>query len=1290
MSTPARRGLRVTRRALWYALAALLVLMALAAATASQLLPLLERNPERVADWLGERAGHPVQFDGLKTEWTRRGPLLRLDGLRIGRGGDAVTVGAAEVQVAQYAGLLPGRSLTELRLRNLDLVLERDEAGRWQVRGLPGQERGRDPFAVLERLGELQVIDASLTMDAPGLEIQSTIPRIDVRLRVEGDQVRAAARAWMGDGDVPVRAAAQFDRGSGNGRLYAGVHDAGLDAWAPLLRLAGVSIEAGHGSAEAWAELRDARVESLAARADMEGVALEGVELDGSAGGGRSRLAFDRVDVELEWALSGGGWRVDVPRLEVAADDRNWRIESLAALVGDRYALVADRVEAAPLLSALALSDRLAPGVRGWLAGAGANAVLEQVEMAGERGGPMRARALVRSAAFDPVGDTPGVSGLRGELVGDGDGVVFAFDPLSQVRFDWPSGFGVVHEVMLGGEVSAWMQDGAWHAQTAALRLDGEGYGADLRGGLRFQDDGGRPRIDIAARLDEVHVPVAKGFWVRHRMSERAIEWLDTALVDGRVLNGQAVISGDLDDWPFNTASGGGAPAGLFHAEAELADATLRFQPGWPDAEQVQGRLRFIANGFDFHGRSELAGVPVEQLEAGIADFGNSELTVTARAGSDAGQVIAMLQQTPLAVEALDEIEADGALEGSFAMLLPLRGGGDGPRIQGRAQLDGVQAQAPQWGLSLQDVRGELDYDQHGFQAPSLGARHRGRPGMVALRAGSGHVVNPEHAFEGELGTGLGASGLLERAPQLDWLQPHVSGRSAWTVGITVPRAGAGKAGSAQLLLQSDLVGTALELPAPLHKPAQAALPARIRIPLPLGDGEVGVQLGQRMALRARAGAGPPAVRVAMGGGSAGAPTSGLVIEGRTPELAAMDWAGLVGAAARAEDGEAGAGAGGRLALRRMDLQVDRLVLASGDFGSVHVGAEPGDEGVRLDFQGESLAGQLTLPDDRDAGLGGHFERLHWRRQAAAPAASGDETDDQAQDDAGLDPALVPPIQLSVADLRLEQAQLGNATLATSPIPGGMRIEQLETQSPTHHLVVSGDWTGYGAAARTRMETRVASGDFGTLLEGLGYQGHVRGGDGRLELAAAWPGSPTGFRTELLDGRLELSLRDGQLVEVEPGAGRLLGLLSVAELPRRMSLDFRDFFERGFAFNRIEGAIRVASGQARSDGLVMDGPAATIHITGQADLRERTYDQTIEVLPKSGNVLTAVGAIAGGPVGAAVGAMANAMLRKPLSELGATTYRVTGPWQEPKVEVVRREPPQVADGDPPADPPTRP
>ena len=172
MTTPFRRRLRLARRGAWYAVAIVLVLMALAAGALSRLLPLAERHPDRVAAWLSERAGRPVAFDRLETEWTRRGPLLRFDGLRIGDGGDAVRIGAAEMLVSQYAGLLPGRSFTELRLRGLQLTLERGDDGRWSVHGLPGEQQpGTDPFAALEPLGELQVIGGRLTILAPALGI---------------------------------------------------------------------------------------------------------------------------------------------------------------------------------------------------------------------------------------------------------------------------------------------------------------------------------------------------------------------------------------------------------------------------------------------------------------------------------------------------------------------------------------------------------------------------------------------------------------------------------------------------------------------------------------------------------------------------------------------------------------------------------------------------------------------------------------------------------------------------------------------------------------------------------------------------------------------------------------------------------------------------------------------------------------------------------------------------------------------------------------------------------------
>jgi len=267
--------LRLARRGLWYVVVAVLVTMALVAGAVSQLLPLAERHPERVAAWLSDRVGRPVAFDKVETQWTRRGPLLRLDGLRVGAGDKAIVIGDAEMLISQYAGLLPGRSFTELRLRGLDLTLERNDDGRWNVRGLPGQQQaGGDPFEPLEGLGELQVIGGKLAVIAPGLHIDARLPRVDLRLRVDGDRVRAGARAWMRLQSAPLQATFDFNRKRGDGNAYAAAKRVDLAVWSPLLHVAGVTVDGGRGDAEVWAQLQAHRIAMVTVDATLDAVAL--------------------------------------------------------------------------------------------------------------------------------------------------------------------------------------------------------------------------------------------------------------------------------------------------------------------------------------------------------------------------------------------------------------------------------------------------------------------------------------------------------------------------------------------------------------------------------------------------------------------------------------------------------------------------------------------------------------------------------------------------------------------------------------------------------------------------------------------------------------------------------------------------------------------------------------------------------------------------------------------------------------------------------------------------------
>lgn len=1276
MSTPLRLRLRRIRRHAVYAVAIVLVCVAVLVGTVSQLLPLAERHPDKVAAWLSARAGQPVRFDHLDTRWTRRGPLLVLDGLRIGPG-QGFAIGQAEVQVSMYAGLLPGQSLTELRLRGLALVLERADDGRWSVRGLPHAAAG-DPLDALRRLGELQVIGGRLNVVAPSLGVQAELPRIDLRLRVDGQRLRVGARAWADTAGQPLTAVLDFERRRGDGQAWLSADPADFRSWSGLLQAAGVSLQQGTGEFNAWVDLRDHRPVMVTADADLQGLQLRGAPM---ADGSRPQLQLDTLELRARWRWVEGGWRADAPRLRIglAGTSQVQRLDGLLLAGGQHMALAGDNIDATALLRGLALSDRIEPGLRQWLQRAAPQARMTQVRIAAQRGGAVSIQGELAEIGFAPSGHAPGLSGVGGRFSGDANGFELDLQPGRVMHFDWPSGFGQRHDVRLAGQLVGWRDEaGGWRFGTPALRVQGTDYAADVRGSVWFQGDGTRPWLQLAARIDDVPMTVAKRFWVHSKMSKGATDWLDAALESGTVRGGVGLVSGDLDDWPFDRNNG------RFEATGHIRDGSIRFQHDWPAMAKVDADIAFIGPGFDLKGRGDLAGVAVDRFEAGIADFGQTPLYVKATTQSEAGALLAMLKQSPLRstyAETLDNLTAKGPAAVSFDLLQPMGPNQGSGHLQGTVDLGGVALAEKRFDLAFDNTRGLARYSRDGFDAEALSVRHMGRDGQLSLRAG-GYVRDPQQGFEAELVAAMEAGSLLDRAPELNWLKPYIQGTSRWTIGVTLPKAAAGTTTAAPTLLtlNSDLVGTRLDLPAPLDKAAPVALPTRVTAQLPMGSGRVDVSFGQRLALAARTHNNQTGVQVTLGSDKVDRepPPSGLMVNGRSGSLDALEWITLARSPGGGDAGE------DPMPLRQVDVQVGQLLLAGGVFTQTRLQLRPTPSTVEVTLDGPSLAGQLSVPNASGGTIAGRFSRVHWQSLPTPAKVPSDgslimlptDTLLPARVQASADdtnPAKIPALSLDIDDLQFGKAKLGQAVLRTRPFGNGLNVDQLQFRAPRQAIDIQGRWLGMGPSARTQMTVQVKSEDLGGLMQNLDYGGRVRGGQGEIHLDAGWQGGPSDFQLGALQGQMQVQARNGQLLELEPGAGRVLGLLSVTQLPRRLMFDFRDFFSKGFAFNQIEGTLAFADGMATTDKVLIEGPAANISIRGQTDLRRQQFDQTIDVNPRAGNLLTVVGAVAGGPVGAAVGAAANAVLGKPLGEIGAKTYRVTGPWAEPKVEVIDRD-----------------
>ncbi len=153
-----------------------------------------------------------------------------------------------------------------------------------------------------------------------------------------------------------------------------------------------------------------------------------------------------------------------------------------------------------------------------------------------------------------------------------------------------------------------------------------------------------------------------------------------------------------------------------------------------------------------------------------------------------------------------------------------------------------------------------------------------------------------------------------------------------------------------------------------------------------------------------------------------------------------------------------------------------------------------------------------------------------------------------------------------------------------------------------------------------------------------------------------------------MDGNVRIELERGQLRDVKPGAGRMLGLLSVVELPRRLTFDFRDVTEEGLAFDRVRGDFELRAGNAYTQNLLLKGAAVDVGVVGRTGLVTQDYDQTVVVSGNPSGPITVAGALAGGPVGAAGALLISQLFKGQLAGLASVYYRVTGPWDAPKVE----------------------
>lgn len=1220
-----------------------------------------------IEEKLSEAIGLRVEIGALTAGWPGLHPHLVIGKLQLHdrAGRPALAFERVEADIG-WSSLL----FMELRLHRLDIIaptldIRRDAAGTIFVAGLPVRGEGDSGFAdwLLEQY-RIVVRDARITWhdelrNAPPLELN----HLDFVLRNLGRHHGVGLTAEPAGGiaaridlraNLAGRSFADLAAWQGNG--YADLAGLDLAALAPWLDLP-LELKRGTGDMRLWLDFAKLMPTGFTAELRLADLHLRlQPEL--------APLALSRIEGSVAGRKTSDGYAGELQRLSVATMDGIEIAATQARLklaTGGRAAggeLQASSIDLAAL-AALAEHFPLPQNVRERLQALTPRGQLENFSLAWQ--GP--ADALTRwrvqggfaGLALAAHKELPGFSGISGRLEGDERSGEVSIDSRN-ATIELPAVFPepTLALAQLEAEIGWRGKPGTTDILFQRVNF----LNADARGeatGTYRYTGRGPGDIDLSAKLTDA---AGNAVW-RYMplvVSKDARDWLRAGILGGRADSATLRLKGPLAEFPFRKGKGG-----IFQVKGRFQGAQLDYASGWPGITGIDGELLFEGERMLIRGqRATIMGVALADVRAEIADLEAPEelLTVTGRAKGETQRFLDFIEASPVGTRIehfTESMAATGSGELDLKLVLPLRRI-DTSQVQGRYRFADNRIEVLRGLPPFTAAQGEISFTADRLQAKNLRARFLDQPLTLEIGSQPGGTVRIDAA--GSLETHA-----LRRFYGLRALD-HLSGETSWRGSLSV------KKPAAELRIESDLRGLASSLPEPFNKSALTVLPLTVQGRSEPRRDEWTVTLGAVAGLRlqqpgenwrGRLALGEAAVR------SAGAlPAQGIALAVNLPRLDLDQWQAI----ARNGNGSPADKPDSLPSLSVIDIRSPELRAMHRPFHDVQLQGARSDARWQLALASREAQGQLTWDTAGPGRISGRLARLH------LPAGEGTTVADEPLDQARE----MPAVDLVIDSFRLADMALGEVKMKAEN-RGGNWQAKLDVKNEAAKLSGDGSWRPGREKSETALAFKLDVNNAEKLLDRLGMPDAVRRGEGGLEGEVRWSGSPFAFDLPSLAGRIKADFGKGQFKKLEPGVGRLLGVLSLQSLPRRITLDFRDIFSEGFAFDSIAGEAQIARGVMTTDELRIRGPSAQVMLSGQADLVAETQNLKVRVQPAIGETL-AVGAMIANPVAGALAWAAQKVLKDPLDQMFAFEYAVTGGWNDPQVEKVARKPPDQTSSPP--------
>ena len=1254
-------------------------------------LPRVEAWRPEIADRLTQALGVPVTIEGLTTGWDGWNPKIVVTGVTVrDRAGPAgrplLELPRVDATVSWLSLPLLDLSLKELAIDGANLAIRRDPAGRIHVAGLEidPEAVGDDTRLVDWMLRQRQIVvrDALiLWTDERRNAPQLVLDRVQFRLEHPlGTRRHRIGLTGVPPAEVasPIDLRGEFtdlashDFAKMQARAYLRLDYADVAAWSEWIPLP-VEVTDGRGAVRMWAEFAGGTVREMTADVEL-------VDVD-------TRLSPTLPRLELASVRGRATWRSDAGTRRFATDDLELVARNGAAIapidfvyeavVGDDGSFRSGRatanvVELAPL-AALAASLPMPAKWREDLARHAPRGTLRDVRYRWEGPPDAPTSYAAEGEAIDiglaAGGAVPGVTGLSAKVQADergGSAKVGSRTATVSLPSVFPAPIALES---LAGTVR-WRHG----AEGGEVELDGVSFAnADAAGsasGTWRSTKAGPGSVDLKAQLTRADVRALPRY-LPAGLDKAVRDWLREALLAGTTKDAKLVLKGDLAQFPFADPK-----QGAFQVAIKAKGAALAYAPGWPAITDIDGEVRLdgaklaidATTGRVYGAQIGRTKVTIDDLLAPV-----THLKVDGEASGPTAEFLHFVETSPVAGwtgHALDGAQAtgNGALKLRFDLPLSkpeeVTVAGEYAFASNQLRLPGVPV--------LSQVDGRLAFSEQGMAARDLAAEVYGGPAKLSIATAEGGLKV----------TAQGTANLLALRNDLpEALADRVSGTTDWTLAMDSRPAGT------QWTVESGLRGAVIDLPAPAGKAAADAMPLRVeRRPDARGASEAitidVARVGRVLVHRDLSGPAPVADRVlVLVGRAATQPAEndrpGVWIRGDVASVDVDDW---VAVKSRAQARSVSSAPG--LSIRGVDLETGVLEAFGRKLHEVSVSARSTGDDWRMQITAREAAGSADWRAATPAMPNG---RIVARLARLSVPESGELAPAQAPEPRREGEANPwPELDVQSASLVSKGRDLGRLEMLAKPQAADWRIDRLVLSSDAGRVQAEGWWRAAGRAQLTRLDVGLETPEAGAMLKRFGFADLVRGAPTTIKGQLEWPGAPSDYDPTMLSGTLRIEVGPGQFTQIDPGVGKLLGVLSLQSLPRRIALDFRDVFTEGFAFDRIEGNVKVVHGVMATDDLRLAGPAARVDITGEANLAQETQKLAVRVLPSLSSTLsTGAGAaamllLAANPlVAAAVGAgtlLAQKAMKDPIEQIFAYDYRVTGSWSDPVVERVGARP----------------